>query len=345
MKNQMRPSIVGAFVLGAFGLGLIALLSFGGISFLHHRERFVVFFDESIQGLTLGAPVKMSGVTLGRVVDTHVAYNPKQPSKSAVEVTCEFESNVLVDTNGNTVDVSNPTEIRSLIERGLRAQLTVTGFATGLVDVELGFYDPAQYPPIAGLRSASHPDYPVVPAIPSTALEFEESAMAIVTDIRRIDFKQLAANVESVAAELRILVADAQTKLDDLDLKGLSTQWKAAGAAVTSLAGSPQIPQTLDNLNHTLSDVRSAVANVDREVGSNSAHVTQTLVSAQRTLQQFNNAAATLQRFIAAQNGLGDSATTALNQLSSAADAVQRLADFLERNPNALLSGRKPPQR
>jgi paraquat-inducible protein B len=345
MKNQVRPSIVGAFVVGALGLGLIALLSFGGISFLHHRERFAVFFDESIQGLTLGAPVKMSGVTLGRVVETHVAYNPSQPSKSAVEVVCEFESNVLIDPSGSTVDVSSPTEIRALIDRGLRAQLTVTGFATGLVDVELGFYDPAQYPPVAGQSSPGHPEYPIVPAIPSTALEFQESAMTILTNIRRIDFKALAGNVQLVATELQTLVADAQRKLDELDLKGLSTQWEAAGAAVTALAKSPQIPQTFDNLNHTLADVRVAINNVGREVGANSAHVTETLQQAQQTLQQFNAAAATLQRFIAAQSGLGESATTALNQLSSAADSVQRLADFLERNPNALLSGRKPPQR
>lgn len=345
MKTQVRPSVVGAFVIGAFGLGLVALLSFGSINFLHHRERFVVFFDESIQGLTLGAPVKMSGVTLGRVVDTHVAYNPSEPSHSSVEVVCEFDSNVIIDPTGATVDVSDPAQIHALIDRGLRAQLTVTGLATGLADVELGFYDPKEYPAVSGPRSPRHPDYPVVPAIPSTILEFQESAMAILTNIRRIDFRQMANNVQTVATELQALVADAQKKLDELDLKGLSNQWQAAGAAVTSLARSPQIPETLDNLNRTLVTVRSAVGNVDRQVDANGRHLSVTLLQAQQTLQQFNAAAQTLQRFISAQSGLGDNAATALAQLSAAADAVQRLADFLERNPNALISGRKMPDR
>lgn len=345
MKTHVRPSVVGAFVLGAFGLGLIALLSFGSISFLHHRERFVVFFDESIQGLTIGAPVKMSGVTLGRVVDTHVAYNPAEPARSNVEVVCEFDSNVLIAPTGATVKVSSPQDILALIDRGLRAQLTVTGFATGLVDVELGFYDPKQYPAILAQRSPLHPDYPVVPAIPSTILEFQESAMAILTNIRRIDFRELAANVQTVATQVQALVADAQKKLDDLDLKGLSAEWTAAGAAVASVARSPQIPQTLDNLNRTLADVRAAVNQVGHQVDANGEHLTAALEQAQQTLKQFNTAAVMVQRFIAEQNGLGDSATTALNQLASAADAVQRLADFLERNPNALLAGRKMPAR
>jgi paraquat-inducible protein B len=41
---------------------------------------------------------------------------------------------------------------------------------------------------------------------------------------------------------------------------------------------------------------------------------------------------------------LGEGAGEAFGKLSEAADAVQRLADFLERNPNALLTGKKAPR-
>ena len=40
----------------------------------------------------------------------------------------------------------------------------------------------------------------------------------------------------------------------------------------------------------------------------------------------------------------GEGAGEAFGKLSEAADAVQRLADFLERNPNALLTGKKAPR-
>ena len=47
-----------------------------------------------------------------------------------------------------------------------------------------------------------------------------------------------------------------------------------------------------------------------------------------------------MKRFVSAQQYLGDDASKAFARLGDAAAAVARLADFLERNPNALLSGR-----
>ena len=72
MKTKLSPATIGAFVLGAFGLIVIALLSFGGVSLFSKPQRFVVYFDESIHGLDLGSPVKLRGVRVGRVVDLNI---------------------------------------------------------------------------------------------------------------------------------------------------------------------------------------------------------------------------------------------------------------------------------
>jgi len=50
VKTKVSPAIVGAFVIGALALGIVALLSFGGVSFFAKPQRFVVYFDESIPG-------------------------------------------------------------------------------------------------------------------------------------------------------------------------------------------------------------------------------------------------------------------------------------------------------
>jgi hypothetical protein len=65
MKTKVSPAIVCAFVIGAFALSVIALLSFGGVSLFSRPQRFVVYFDESIHGLDLGSPVKLRGVRVG----------------------------------------------------------------------------------------------------------------------------------------------------------------------------------------------------------------------------------------------------------------------------------------
>lgn len=340
MNTKVRPAIVGAFVIGAIGLGLIALLSFGSINFLHKRVGFVIFFDESIQGLTQGSPVKMSGVTLGRVTDTHVRYN-QETNHSVIEVDCEFDRNVISDNSGNLVDVNAKGEVQKLVDLGLRAQLTATSLATGLVVVDMVFSDPKLNPAPAVPKSVAHPEYPNVPAIRSVIADFENNAMEIMTSIKRVDFEKLAQNIDALMTEVRALIKDAQTKIDALDVAALSKQWQQAGAAVTSLATAPEIRRTFVTLDRTLADVRVTINRLDRQVDANGQNLNETLNQAKATLKQFNDSAATLQRFIAAQSGLGDSAAQAFNELSTAADAVQRLADFLERNPSALLSGKK----
>jgi paraquat-inducible protein B len=62
-----------------------------------------------------------------------------------------------------------------------------------------------------------------------------------------------------------------------------------------------------------------------------------------RSLHSFHDAAQSVQSLLGPQSGLGDEAVQTLRQLTQTAESLQVLADFLERNPNALLTGKKPP--
>lgn len=333
MKTKVSPAVVGAFSLGAFALGIIALLAFGGVNFFSKPQRFVVYFDESIHGLDLGSPVKLRGVRVGRVADLTVRYDERK-NHSVVVVTCEFSRNTLTDSKGALINVSEREELQTLIDHGLRAQLGVLGLATGLLFVELDFLNPTEYP--ADSRTTEL-KYAVVPAVPSAISEFQASASEILSKIRKIDFAGLT-------GELQKLLADSRRQVEGLDLKGVSAQWQRTGAAIETLATSPELKQAFANLNATLVDLRGTLAKLDAQVGVTGADVHATLAKAQETLQNFNATATTLRSFINAQQGLGEGAGEAFSKLSEAADAVQRLADFLERNPNALLTGKKAPR-
>jgi paraquat-inducible protein B len=340
MKTKVSPAIVGAFALGAFALGVIALLFFGGVSFFHKQQRFVVFFDESIQGLNLGSPVKLRGVAVGRVVGLSVRYEQAR-NHSLVAVLCEFDRNMVTDNNGVMIDVSNRNELQSLVDHGLRAQLGLIGLATGLLDVELDFMDPQAYPPDGLVTELT---YPVVPAVPSTIAGLLGSITEILTRVKRIDFEGLSDNLKG-------LLADTRRQVNAVDVKALVAQWQKAGASVDALATSPDIKQMFANLNATLADLRLTLAalhgtigKVDAQVDANGKDLQTALAQADASLRQFSTTAVNLRRFIDAQQNLGDDAHRALSQLADAATAVQRLADFLERNPSALISGRKPPQ-
>jgi paraquat-inducible protein B len=331
MKTKVSPAIVGAFVIGAFALLVVGLLSFGGVNFFSKPQRFVVYFDESIHGLDLGSPVKLRGVRVGRVAGISIRYDEAK-NQSVAAVICEFNREAVTDTTGGVINVASRAEMQKLVDRGLRAQLGVQGLATGLLYVELEFVDPKEYP-AAG--RVSDPQYLVVPAKPSSIAELTASISEILGKVRRVDF-------EGLSAELKKLLADTRKEVVGVDLRGVVEQWKKTGASVDTLASSPEIKQAFVTLNAALGDLRGVLAKLDTQVGANGTALQETLAEAKKTLESFNAAAAGARSFIAAQSGLGEEATKALRQLAEAAGAVQRLADFLERNPQALLSGRPP---
>jgi paraquat-inducible protein B len=201
-----------------------------------------------------------------------------------------------------------------------------------LLFVELDFYDPHQY--LAGAQAADAKRI-VVPAVPSTISEYQASLTEILSDLKRVDFAGLSRN-------LNTMLVTANQKLEALDTARLSERWAKAAEAVETMAADPEIKKVFGNLNAASNDLRALIARLDTQVQPTSDKLVQTLEEARMTLAAFNAAAASAQRFIAAQSGVGEEADKTLAQLREAAAAVQRLADFLERNPNAIITGRKP---
>ncbi len=335
MKTKVSPTVVGLFVLGALLLGAIALFSFGGVSFFSKPERFIVYFDESIHGLDNGSPVKFRGVRIGRVVGLNVRAIPhaagSDESGSLVAVVCELSRDVVADGLGNPVDVSDRDELQHLIDAGLRAQLGVIGYATGLLYVELDFYDPALYPARRNDKLAS--TYLEMPAIPSKSAEFMRSLEEILTNLKGVDFPGLAAEVRSLLAETRAQVKAA-------DLASVSREWADAGRSVRALADSPELKAVLANAASASARLDRVLADLEKNAGPGAEQFNLAIQDARAAMRQLTDTTTVMKRFINAQQYLGDDASKAFARLGEASAAVARLADFLERNPNALLSGR-----
>lgn len=318
-------------MLGALLLGVVAFLSFGGTNFFSKPTRFLIYFNESVSGLDPGAAVKVSGVRIGRVAAINVRYD--QPSKEAlVQVTCEIDRNILTDISGKQIDLTVPAQLQGLIDRGLRARLSLTGI-TGLLFVELKFEDSEIYP--TNRRFATE-QYPVVPAIPSPISEVQQSIVEIVADIKTVDFAGLS-------KELKALLAGTNQKITDLDVKGLGTKVGRAADAVTEFINSPDARQAFANLNLTLVELRATIAKLDGNVTPVSDELKKTLATAQSALQSLEATSVTTQRFVLSQSGVGDELTQSLRQLSDAAAALERLADTIERNPSSLIVGKRKP--
>ncbi|MDD3180819.1 MAG: MlaD family protein [Opitutaceae bacterium] len=329
MITKFSPAAVGMFVVGALLLAMVAFLSFGGSNFFAKPSRFLVYFDESVSGLELGAAVKMRGVRLGRVANVSVRYDQERKS-SRVVVTCEIDRIVLTDVEGRAIDLASPNELQNLIDRGMRARLNILGI-TGMLYIDLGLEDPRRYP--ADPRLMTQP-LPVVPAIPSPISEVQQSIVEIVANIKQVDFAGLS-------QDLKTLLATTNRKVADLDVKTLAERVGRAADAVEAFASSPEAKQAFINLNAAIDETRAAVARIEAQAGPVSDELKKTLAEAQTALKSIDETVTTTRRFVAAQDGVGEEVTRTLRQLAEAAAAIERLADYLERNPNALVVGRK----
>ncbi len=322
-------------MLGALLLGVVTLFSFGGVNFFSKPERFIVYFNESIHGLDNGSPVKLRGVRIGRVVAMNVRAIPAAPGsdepRSVVAVICELSRDVVADGQGRPVDVSDREELKRLIDQGLRAQLGVIGLATGLLYVELDFYDPRRFPAVA--KSGVDSSYIEMPAVKSAYSEFQANITEILNDFKRVD-------VAAIGAEVQGLLADTRRQVNTVDLAAVSREWAEAGRTIRALADSPETRALVANAASAAKRLDDMLAEFETTVGPGAEEFALVLKDARGSINQFNELAVVMRRFVSAQQHLGDDASKALTRLGEASAAVARLADFIERNPNALLSGR-----
>jgi paraquat-inducible protein B len=329
VKTKISPATVGMFVLGALAIFIVGFLSFGGSNIFSRPSRFFIYFEESVSGLDPGAPLKFNGVRIGRVAAVNVRYDAAT-KKALVQTICEINRNVLTDSAGVTIDLTNPAVLQDLIDRGLRARLNLTGI-TGLLFVELDFEDVSKYP--ANPRFMTEP-LPVVPAIPSPISEVQQSIVEIVANLKQVDFAGLSKQVKT-------LLDSTNKKVNDFDAKALTAKVGGAADAINAFVNSPEAKQAFANLNETLTVTRAAVAKLDTQVGPMSEDLKATLAAALTAMKSLEAAATTSKQFIQQQGQVGDELTVALRQIAEAAGALETLANAIERNPSSLVVGKK----
>ncbi len=122
-----RQTAVGAFVLGGTVLALSAIVLFGKFNIFGTTTRAVVVFQDSISGLSIGAPVTFRGVRVGAVDSIVIQFDPTTRT-AYIPVTVQLEPDRVRVSRGGNSDV---VDLSRLIARGLRAELNTQSFVTG----------------------------------------------------------------------------------------------------------------------------------------------------------------------------------------------------------------------
>jgi paraquat-inducible protein B len=276
-----------------------------------------MYFPGSVDGLSTGAPVKFKGVDIGTVTNIQlVLRSGKRGPEARIPVYVVLDPSKIV-TEGKNIRFPDPEAREELINRGMRAQLQSQSMLTGLLFIQLDFFPDT---PVKFVEK--QPSDPAeIPTIPTTLEQASTQAREIINDLREIDFK------------------------------GMVDEANRALAGVTALANDPalhnalaQLPGTMKNLNAAVDTANALLLRVERKVDPLSGELQETLVGARRAMDTVEKTASTATTLIQPGSPLDHDLRQSLNAVSQAADALRLFADYLERNPSALLYGRSQPQ-
>jgi paraquat-inducible protein B len=315
MSRRADPKLIGLFVLGAAVLLVGAVAVFGSGKLFTSTEKYVLFFQEDLAGLNVGAPVTFRGVRVGSVTDVVIRYNSRTGSVS-IPVYIEVDpSKVLISGDGAV----EPPE--ALISRGLRATLRTQSIITGLLAIDLDF-EPGTPAHIVGAVT----EYPEIPTVPSSISQLRTTFTTLAAQIQKLPLQSMVQDVSSSAHNLDKLIGDADTLVTMLNGRlGQTTD---------------RLPGVLDNLNAAAKGVSQLTSNLNQSVPEIRAGTLQALDRLNAALAQVQNAAGGLQNAVGTNSPLQAQLAKTLADVSDAANSFRLLAEYLNQNPNAIVTGK-----
>jgi len=328
MSKPINPVAIGGFTIGALALLLIAAFVFGGGQFFRtDKVRFVIFFDSSLNGLEIGAPVKMQGVKIGQVTEIALQIDPKA-EKIYKPVVIEIDRNTLTTKEGKAFPRAITDEEREknrdkLIAAGFRARLEMQSLLTGLLFIDLDVH--RDKPPV--LTGLEYEGLLELPAIPTTVDEIRETASTLA---KRLNELPLESIVQDLSASLR----EIKDFLVSPDVK------KSTAALANTLEETEKTVRTLNhNLGPLLTNTNKTMVSTSRLIKDLSpivANTDKTLTAATAALDRAQDSMIKLDGAIGPESALSET----LEALKDAARSVRNLTDYLERHPEAVLTGK-----
>jgi ABC-type transporter Mla subunit MlaD len=301
---------IGLFVVIGAGALVALLLVVGARNWSKETVQYVTYFDESVQGLERGAPVKFRGVTIGTVEVIGMA-----PDRRLVDVRMELdESSVGILQSAVNADGGASVARTQLAQAGLTGQRFV------LVDV----FDAKRYPEQA-LPFPAPERY--LSSVPSTLVQIENAVVQTSDQLPIIAERavQALSKIEGTLASI-----DA-AGLPDKMSEGVGDARKTL-ALVNSEVAEADIPETSKELRVTLSAMTKTLNSIDATL--------QRINARDGVLSSIEGSMSSVQRVASGAQSVAPQIDTTLKEVQAAARSFRRLTDALEREPDMLIKGR-----
>ncbi len=338
MSQRASPTAIGLFVVGAIVLAVIGVGALGSGHLFESRTTFISYFDESVNGLDVGAPVKFKGVPIGEVTDIKLRVD-LQDETFQVPVEYAIDLQPVTDTTGAPLNLDNPRRLREQIENGLRAQLQVESIVTGKLYVELTYVsDPAQ-----AVVAEGRSRHLQIPTELSPLAKLGEGASGLMAKVRQFDVTKINEN-------LITFLVNANEKIEQLDVEEINRSVLATIESVRTVVESEEVrealrdvPELTERLRTTIEDTHRLVRRINEGVDPTAEELEATSKELRTTLRKMRSTMEEVDRTLSTDSGVGYQMNETLSNLSKATEALRVLIRSLEQNPSMFIRGKEEP--
>lgn len=317
MAKQSFKTAVGAFVIGGLALLVAGIILLGGGRMFSDDIEYVLYFDGSVSGLNIGAPVVFRGVPMGQVTRISLEANPRDASVTIpVYIRLDENSIVRAGVTGELTDNFRQEILRRLIQRGLRARLQLQSLITGQYRVELDFLPNTP----ANFRSPM-PDREI-PTLPSPIDTLQRT-------VASLPLEEMARTTAGILEKLNAaLSGDALER----GLKAFATAFEEAQALLAGMQESQKtLAQALEKLN-------AAATSAQHDLP-------QALQSTRDAMNNVSSVSLATKAVVERNAPLTQELRRLIQESAAAVRSLRAFMDVLERNPEALLRGKQGSRR
>lgn len=329
MSKPANTSLIGAFVLGGLLLLTVGIGLFGAGQFNAKKVKFICFFEDSVNGLDIGSPVKFKGVNIGKVAQVLLRTRSQNEGDNAVPVIIEIDEKMLA-SRGIVDHLVDAEKRKVAIEKGLRARLQQLSIITGMLYVEMDFYPNAL---VNYHKRESAEGLIEVPTITSNLGTLVRAATQTIEQFSQIQFAAMGEKVNRILSQV-------EEGIGAVDFNKINQGVIDVTASANDLLKNPDVQQAPGNLTAALKSFQDLSKKLEAQVDPLTADMRKTTEETRVTLNHINRAVDNLRLLIQPGTGLRGSLDETLQQIADAAQAIRTLANYLERNPNVVITGK-----
>jgi phospholipid/cholesterol/gamma-HCH transport system substrate-binding protein/paraquat-inducible protein B len=287
---------IGLFVILGTLILAGAIIFFGAGKFFEKRYVIETYFDQSVQGLSVGAALTFQGVQIGNIseigfvfqeYDTHLQYVLVRAEIFPNKGSNKGKPKLFID------DKDREQGLQKMVDKGLRLQLASQG-VTGLAVLNAVYLEGESYP---ALNINWKPEYPYVPSAPGTIAQITKSIEKLTETIDSIDFKEISDDVEQLLETINLTVQHADIPQLSKDMQSLLISLDKTVTNTDKLLQSKDVKETLANIAQTTEELKRTLKRTDRLIQNREHNIQGILENVERVSEDVNEFMITVRKY------------------------------------------------